>query len=68
MAALGSTRHLEISLAAMSPSCSIEDKVSSLRCQGLQLPPKDLGIAESIPCEGSAVGFLMSMDAAVSSR
>jgi hypothetical protein len=31
IAALASTHHLEISLAAMSPSCSIEDKVSSFK-------------------------------------
>jgi hypothetical protein len=66
IAALGSTRHLEISLAATSPSCSIKEYVSSLRLQGLQLPPEDLGIAESVPCEDSVVRLLVSWDAAAS--
>jgi hypothetical protein len=47
-AALGSTRHLKISLAAISPSCSKEDKVSSSRLQGSQLPPEVSGIADSV--------------------
>jgi hypothetical protein len=48
VAAPGSTRHLEISLAAISPSCSKEDKVSLSKLQGSQLPPKVLGIADSV--------------------
>jgi hypothetical protein len=44
----GSTRHLEISLAAISPSCSKEDKVSSSRLQGSQLPPKVSSIVDSV--------------------
>jgi hypothetical protein len=45
---LGSTRHLEISLAAIKPSCSREDKISSFRLQVSQLPPEVLGIADSM--------------------
>jgi hypothetical protein len=48
VAAPGSTRHLEISLAAISPSCSKEDKVSSSKLQGSQLPPKVSGIVDSV--------------------
>jgi hypothetical protein len=48
IAALVSTRHLEISLAAISPSCSIEDKMSSSRLQGSHLPSDVSGIADSI--------------------
>jgi hypothetical protein len=46
--ALVSTRHLEIALDATSPSCSREDKVSSSRLQGSQLPPEVLGMADSV--------------------
>jgi hypothetical protein len=49
--ALGSTRHLEISLAAISPSCSIEDKTSSSKLHVSQLPPEASGIADSISAE-----------------
>jgi hypothetical protein len=42
-AAPESTRHLEISLAAISPSCSKEDKVSSSRLQGSRLSPEVSG-------------------------
>jgi hypothetical protein len=35
-------------LAAISPSCSKEDKISSSRLQGSQLPPEDSGIADSV--------------------
>jgi hypothetical protein len=48
IAALGSTRHLEISLAAINPSCSIEDKMSLSRLQGSHLPPEVSVIADSI--------------------
>jgi hypothetical protein len=48
MAAPVSTRHLEIALAAISPSCSREDRVSSSRLQGSQLPPKVLGMTDSV--------------------
>jgi hypothetical protein len=51
IAALGSTRHLEISLAAIIPSYSIEDKMSSSRLQGPHLPPEVSGIADSISAE-----------------
>jgi hypothetical protein len=51
IAALGSTRHLEISLATISPSCTIEDKMSSSRLQGSHLPPEVSGIADSISAE-----------------
>jgi hypothetical protein len=47
-AAPKSTRHLEISLAAIRPSCSKEDKDSSSRLQGSQLPPKVSVIADSV--------------------
>jgi hypothetical protein len=47
-AAPGSTRHLEISLAAIRPSCSKEDKVPSSRLQESQLPPEVSGIADSM--------------------
>jgi hypothetical protein len=43
-----STHHLEITLVATSPSCSREDKVSSSRLQGSQLPPKVSGMADSV--------------------
>jgi hypothetical protein len=43
-----STRHLEISLAAIRPSFSKEDKVSSSRLQGSQLPPEVSGIEDSV--------------------
>jgi hypothetical protein len=46
--ALGSTRHLEISLAAIIPSRSKEDKISSSKLQGSQLPPDVSGIADSV--------------------
>jgi hypothetical protein len=46
--ALGSTRHLEISLAAIRPSYSKEDRVSSFIWQDSQLPPEVSGIADSI--------------------
>jgi hypothetical protein len=45
--ALGSTRHFEISLAAINPSCSSEDKISSSKLQGSRLPPDVSGIADS---------------------
>jgi hypothetical protein len=45
MAAPGSTRHLEISLAAIHPSCSNEDRIPSSRLQGSQLPPEVSGMA-----------------------
>jgi hypothetical protein len=35
-------------LAAINPSCSKEDKISSFRLQGSQLPPEVLGIADSV--------------------
>jgi hypothetical protein len=44
----GSTRHLEISLAAIRPSCSNEDRVSSSRLQGSQLPPEVSGMVDSV--------------------
>jgi hypothetical protein len=44
----GSTRHLEISLAAMRPSCSKEDRISSFTLQGSQSPPEVSGIADSV--------------------
>jgi hypothetical protein len=47
-AAPESTRHLEISLAAIRPSCPKEDKVSSSRLQGSQLPPEVSGIVDSM--------------------
>jgi hypothetical protein len=46
--ALGSTRHFEISLAVISPSCSSEDKTSSSKLQGSHLPPNVSGIADSV--------------------
>jgi hypothetical protein len=48
MAAPGTTRHLEISLAAIRPSCSNEDRIPSSRLQGSQLPPKVSGMADSV--------------------
>jgi hypothetical protein len=60
--ALGSTRHLEISLAAISPSCSIEDKTSSSKLHGSQLPPEASGIADSVSAEDSTE-FVVSWDA-----
>jgi hypothetical protein len=48
IAAPGSTRHLEISLAAMRPSCSKEDIISSFMLQGSQSPPEVSGIADSV--------------------
>jgi hypothetical protein len=48
IAALGSTCHLEISLAAICPSCSKEDRVPSSRLQGSQLPPEVSGMADSM--------------------
>jgi hypothetical protein len=60
--ALGSTRHLEISLAAICPSCSIEDKTSSSKLHGSQLPPEALGIADSKFAKESAK-FAISWDA-----
>jgi hypothetical protein len=47
-AALGSTRHFEISLAAICPSCSSLDKISSSKLQGSQLPPDVSGIADFV--------------------
>jgi hypothetical protein len=44
----GSTRHLEISLATICPSYSNEDRVSSSRLQGSQLPPEVSGMANSV--------------------
>jgi hypothetical protein len=44
----GSTRHLEISLVAMWPSCSKEDRISSVMLQGSQSPPEVLGMADSV--------------------
>jgi hypothetical protein len=44
----GSTRHLEISLADIRPSCSYEDRVSSSRLQGSQLPPEVSDMANSV--------------------
>jgi hypothetical protein len=35
-------------LAAINPSCSKEDKISSSRLQGSQLPPEVLGIADFV--------------------
>jgi hypothetical protein len=66
VAALGSTSYLEISLAAISPSCSIEDKTSSSRLQGSQLPPETSGIADFVSAEDSAkdsAKFPVSCDA-----
>jgi hypothetical protein len=48
IAAPGSTRHLEISLAAMRPSCSKEDRISSFMLQESQFPPEVSGMADSI--------------------
>jgi hypothetical protein len=48
MAAPGSTRHLEISLAALRPSSSKEDRFPSSRLPGSQLPPEVSGIADSV--------------------
>jgi hypothetical protein len=48
IAAPGSTCHLEISLAAIRPSCSNEDRIPSSRLQGSQLPPKVSGMADSV--------------------
>jgi hypothetical protein len=62
VAALESTHHLEISLAAIRPSCSKEDKVSSSRLQGSQLPPKVLGIADSV--SDDLTEFSVASDAA----
>jgi hypothetical protein len=62
VAAPESTRHLEISLAAIHPSCSKEDKVSSLRLQGSQLPPKVSGIANFV--SEDLAEFLAASDAA----
>jgi hypothetical protein len=61
-AALESTRRLEISLAAISPSCSKEDKVSSSRLQGSQLPPEVSGIADSV--SDDLAEFPAALDAA----
>jgi hypothetical protein len=44
----GSTRHLEISLVAMRPSCSKEDRISSFMVQGSQSPPEVSGMADSV--------------------
>jgi hypothetical protein len=44
----GSTLHLEISLVAMRPSRSKEDKISSFMVQGFQSPPEVSGMADSI--------------------
>jgi hypothetical protein len=44
----GSTRHLEISLVAIRPSYSKEDRVPSSKLQGSQLPPEVSGIADSV--------------------
>jgi hypothetical protein len=46
VAALGSTR-FEITLAAINPSCSSEDKISSSKLQGSQLPPDVSGMMDS---------------------
>jgi hypothetical protein len=48
IAAPGSTRHLEISLAAIRPSYSKEDRIPSSRLQGSQLPPEVSGMADSV--------------------
>jgi hypothetical protein len=48
IAAPGSTCHLEISLDAIRPSYSNEDRVSSSRLQGSQLPPEVSGMADSV--------------------
>jgi hypothetical protein len=48
IAAPGSTRHLEISLAAIRPSRSKEDRVPSSKLQGSQLPLEVSGIADSV--------------------
>jgi hypothetical protein len=48
IASLGSTHHLEISLAAMRPSCSREDRISSFMLQESQSPPEVSGMADSI--------------------
>jgi hypothetical protein len=48
IAAPGSTRHLEISLAAMRPSCSKEDRISSFILQESQSPPEVSGMADSV--------------------
>jgi hypothetical protein len=66
IAALGSTRHLEIALAAINPSCSKEDKISSLRLQGSQLPLEEWGLADSVSAEVPVERILVSWDAAVS--
>jgi hypothetical protein len=61
-AAPESTRHLEISLATIRPSCSKEDKVSSSRLQGSQQPPEVLGIADSVSDDFAK--FSAALDAA----
>jgi hypothetical protein len=66
IAASGSTLHLEIALAATNPSCSKEDKISSLRLQGSQLPPEDSGMVDYVSAEDPIERLLVSWDAAVS--
>jgi hypothetical protein len=63
--ALGSTHHLEIALAAINPSRSKEDKISSFRLQESQLPPKESGVADSVSAEDPVTWLLVSWDAAL---
>jgi hypothetical protein len=48
IAAPGSTCHLEISLVAMWPSYSKEDRISSFILQESQSPPEVSGMADSV--------------------
>jgi hypothetical protein len=48
IASPGSTHHLEISLVAMRPSCSKEDRISSVILQESHSPPEVSGMADSV--------------------
>jgi hypothetical protein len=64
IAAPGSTCHLEISLAAMRPSCSKEDRISSFMLQESQFPPEVSGMADSVS-EDCALGDDVALMAAL---